>query len=217
MMPDSFIHLAEQTGLIVTLGRQVLQAACSQVGEWRREVPAGSVPMLIVNLSAKQLEDEGLIDIATMALREAELEPGSLAVEITESVIVESEATITLLERMRGLGLRIGIDDFGTGYSSLTYLHRLPIDILKIDQRFIAALPDDPRQAALVESIIAMSHSLGIIAIAEGVETAEQAAVLARLGCDLAQGYYFARPSSAIRTAALLRTGLGLPQPAPRA
>jgi diguanylate cyclase (GGDEF)-like protein/PAS domain S-box-containing protein len=201
--PGEFIPLAEERGLIMPLGRWVVQQACRQVRDWR---DAGlQAPPVAVNLSARQFADEGLVDhlIATMAtygVTSADLE-----VELTESVLMaDPDRANEVLGRLHRMGVRIAIDDFGTGYSSLSYLKRFPAETVKIDRSFISGLPGDGDDAAITQAVIAMAHSLGLQVVAEGVETHEQLAALQRLGCDEAQGYLLGRPVAAADTARLL-------------
>ncbi|WP_426574396.1 putative bifunctional diguanylate cyclase/phosphodiesterase [Aquihabitans sp. McL0605] len=194
--PNAFIELAEETGMIGQIGMTVLQMSCWQAANWRAE---GKVPAsleLHVNLSGRQLEDPFLVEKVKRVLASTGF-PGSLLVlEITESVAVETGAAhLDLLEQMKQLGIRFAIDDFGTGYSSLNYLRALPVDVLKIDRAFAQTL-DGQTDTVLLEAIVRLGHSLGIDMIAEGIEHAEQAATLKRLGCRRAQGYLFHRPLS---------------------
>ncbi|HET7686350.1 MAG TPA: sensor domain-containing phosphodiesterase [Candidatus Limnocylindria bacterium] len=192
--PVEFIPLAEETGLIVELGAWVLGEACRAAAEL---TPAarGDVA-LSVNLSARQLLEPGLEATVAAALAASGLAPERLTLEITESVLLSDAATtLERLEALRRLGVRVAIDDFGTGYSSLSYLRRLPLDAVKIDRSFVEQVTLDPRQAALVRGIVELCHALSLDTVAEGVETAEQARALVGLGCDLAQGYHFGRPT----------------------
>ncbi|MGH2956342.1 MAG: putative bifunctional diguanylate cyclase/phosphodiesterase [Solirubrobacterales bacterium] len=193
--PGYFIGLAEQTGLIVPIGRWVLEEACRQAAAWRREVETARSLTMMVNLSVKQLEDPGLLRDVEAALESSGLDPDGLLLEITESVIVEDEAAIETMKEIRALGIRMGIDDFGTKYSSLSYLRRLPLDVLKIDREFIGDITSGSPESALIQAIVAMSHSMGLTPIAEGVERPHQEEELRRIGCNLAQGYLFAKPA----------------------
>jgi EAL domain-containing protein (putative c-di-GMP-specific phosphodiesterase class I) len=202
--PGHFIELAEETGLIVPIGRWVLNAACRQAAEWKRQLGREKPLTMMVNLSAKQLEDPEFVGHVRAALDGAGLDPGELLLEITERLVVDDEDTIATMKSIRGLGVRIGIDDFGTKYSSLSYLRRFPIDVLKIDQEFMRGVTHGSPEAALVRAIIAMSDSMRLTAIAEGVENAEQEEELRRMGCGLAQGFLFARPAPAHEIAELI-------------
>jgi EAL domain-containing protein (putative c-di-GMP-specific phosphodiesterase class I) len=191
--PSDFIPLAEESGLIFALGEFVLRTACRQIVAWERE--GVSVVPVAVNISAVQLRRRDLADVVRGILRETGLEPNQLALELTESALIEnlSEHHETL-ESLRRDGISIEIDDFGTGYSSLSYLKHLPADSVKIDRSFIRQIDTNPADAAIVSAIIEMSHSVGLSVVAEGVETPGQLQLLGRLGCDIAQGFFFARP-----------------------
>ena len=194
--PNSFIPIAEESGLIVPIGEWVLREACRHAMEWRK----GGLPDLVVavNLSAVQFQ-RGDIELAiATALDESGLDPVCLELEITESILIQDvENVLATVKRLKLLGIKLAIDDFGTGYSSLSYLKRFDVDELKIDQSFVRDLPTDPDDVAIVRAIIEMAHSLGLKTVAEGVETAEMLSILRRFGCDKAQGYYFARPMPA--------------------
>jgi diguanylate cyclase len=193
--PDRFIPLAEQTGQIVAIGRWVLRESCLQVMRWRRDFPDKAPQGLSVNLSVRQLYDPGLLEDVTEALRESQLDPSSLTLEITESVLIDdTDRGTRVLEQLKALKVKVALDDFGTGYSSLSYLRRFPVDSIKIDRSFVQEMATSPTSEALVRAIIDLSHSLNLVTIAEGIETNKQEAILARLGCDLGQGYLIARP-----------------------
>lgn len=195
LMPDEFIPLAEETGLIVPVGRWVLREACRQVKEWQERHPMTPPLVACVNVSAGQLRYPDLLNDVGWALRESGIEGRNLTLEITESALVKELGTsMTLLKELREQGIRFALDDFGSEYSSLSYLMRLPVDFVKIDKSFVRSLGEDPRAAAIVEAIILLAHSLGLEAVGEGVESAEQLESLGSMGCDLAQGYYLARP-----------------------
>ncbi len=209
LKPGHFITVAEETGLIVPIGAWVLHEACRQAERWRT-AGAGNghpneVPAVWVNLSARQLSHPGLRDALADALVETGAPPGSICLEITESVLMgDAAATIETLESLRDLGVRLGVDDFGTGYSSLVYLKRFPVDVLKIDRTFVDGLGRESDDTAIVAAVIGLAHSLGLTAVAEGVETAFQVAELRTLGCDVGQGYFFAEPQPADVIDALL-------------
>ena len=196
--PTEFIPVAEESNLIVRLGEWVIGEACGQAARWRRELGDRAQLPVNVNLAARQLADERLPETVRRALEEAQLDPSDLALELTETALIEyPETPIRTLTALRALGVRIVLDDFGTGYSSLSYLQRFPIDELKIDRSFVAELGTQPAAGAIVEAIVGMGHSLGIRVVAEGIETEAQAAAVTRLGCDSGQGFLFARPAPA--------------------
>ena len=191
--PVEFIPIAEAAGLIGEIGQWVMVEACRQMAEWRersRLAPAS----LTVNLSPLQLDRPGLIGEVASALEQSGLEPSALCLELTESALMGRTTGIEELRQLSALGVYIGIDDFGTGYSSLARLRDLPIEVLKIDKSFVDGLGTDPDDSAIVESIMSLSHAMGLHVIAEGVESARQAEALTRLGCPVAQGFLFARP-----------------------
>ncbi len=195
VMPDEFIPIAEETGLIVPIGRWVLKEACRQVKEWQDRYPKAPPLVACVNVAAGQLRYPDLLNDVGSALWESGIEGRSLALEITESALLKDmQTSTTLLEELRREGIRFALDDFGSEYSSLSYLMRLPVDFVKIDKSFVWDLGKDPRAAILVEAIISLAHSLGLEAVGEGVESAEQLEYLRRMGCDLVQGYHLARP-----------------------
>jgi diguanylate cyclase (GGDEF)-like protein len=195
MPPDEFIPLAEETGLIVPIGQWVLEEACRQAALWQARHP-GEPPLTMgVNLSPVQLQRPGLVDDVARTLRAARVDPRSLILEITESVFMDDAGVVVeKLKTLKELGLQIAIDDFGTGYSSLSYLGRLPIDILKVAKPFVDGIGRASGEATLAEAIVRMSEALGLTTLAEGIESTEQRDHLARLGCDLGQGYLFAKP-----------------------
>ncbi|MCH9052797.1 MAG: EAL domain-containing protein [Proteobacteria bacterium] len=204
--PDEFIPLAEETGLIKSLGEWVLRTACAQAQAWRdMDLPVFGVS---VNLSSGQLKRGFSRDTVATVLEETGLSPELLTFEITESLIMEdAEEAIAYLHAIREMGVGLSIDDFGTGYSSLSYLKRLPVDSVKIDRSFIHDVTVDPEDASLADAIIALAHNLGLKVIAEGVETKEQLDFLISRGCDLYQGYYFAKPMTAKKFQKRMRTG----------
>ncbi len=204
--PLAFIPMAEETGLIVPLGRWVLEAACRQAAIWNATRSSKGAPPLFVsvNLSAREFTQTDLVDDVRETLDRTALEPDALELEITESVLMDqSEAGIRALRDLRGLGVRLVLDDFGTGYSSLSYLKHLPLDTIKIDRTFVAGI-EEIADRSIVDAVIALAHGLGIGVVAEGIETEEQAEKLRELGCDLGQGYLFSRAVPAEQTWALL-------------
>jgi diguanylate cyclase (GGDEF)-like protein/PAS domain S-box-containing protein len=202
--PAEFIPIAEETGLIVALGRWILETACAQAAAWQPADPAALLS-IAVNLSPRQLHDPDLIGFATRCLRDSGLPPSALTIEITENLLLTDSALAgARLDQLRALGVQVAVDDFGTGYSSLAYLRRYPVDILKIDRSFVTPLADGPRQAALVRSIIDLAAALDLDTVAEGVERPDQAATLAELGCHVAQGFYFSEPQPVASIEALL-------------
>lgn len=193
--PDSFISLAEESGLIVPLGYWVLREACLQMQTWHQKFPK-TPPMLIsVNLSGCQFTDKHLIENIQHIIQETGLRPDTLKLELTESVVMDNfEVSIEGLLRLKALKVKLGIDDFGTGYSSLSYLHRFPVNTLKVDRSFVMRMHEASENKAIVKTIIALSHNLNMTVIAEGIETAEQADQLNTWGCEYGQGYFFSKP-----------------------
>jgi diguanylate cyclase (GGDEF)-like protein len=190
--PDAFIDLAEETGLIVPLGRQILTTVL-------KEMPPpqpGVRPLRVaVNLSARQLTQPDLAAMVENALEEADVPPARLALEITESLLLtDSTEMQTVIAQLKRIGVDLSLDDFGTGHSSMDYLKFLPVDELKIERRFVAGLLSDRRDRAIVSAITHLAHDLGLRVVAEGIETRDQAELLRYLGCDIGQGYYFGRP-----------------------
>jgi diguanylate cyclase (GGDEF)-like protein/PAS domain S-box-containing protein len=203
--PNHFIPLAESTGLIVELGRWVLREACQQAADWHERGLGGGEPvMVMVNLSPRQLLDPRLVADVGDALEDSGIDPRDLMLEITESVIVEEEAAVETLESLWDLGVKIGVDDFGSKYSSLSYLRRLPMEVLKVDREFMEGVTAGSAESDLLESIVAMTRSMGLIPVVEGVETPEQEAELRRMGCDLVQGFLFARPEPPPKAARII-------------
>jgi diguanylate cyclase (GGDEF)-like protein len=193
LAPAEFIDVAEDTGLIVPLGRWVIEQATRDAATWAS--PSGEVLSISVNISPRQLHDPDLVIAAADAIAAAGMDPGSLIIEITENLLLkDAELARSRLSALRELGIKVAVDDFGTGYSSLAYLDRYPIDILKIDRSFVDPLGDSPKSAALVRAIIDLAAALGIETIAEGVENAQHLATLKSLGCEFAQGYFFCEP-----------------------
>ncbi len=194
--PVDFIPIAEETGLIVALGRWILIEACRTVASWAEDGMVSALS-LTVNVSARQLQETSLVDDVAMAIALSGIDPSWLVIEITESVVMhDTSASVNWLHALKQLGVRIAIDDFGTGYSSLAYLQLFPIDVMKIDRSFVIGLGTDPKATELVRAVINLSESLGMTTLAEGIETPEQLAELRSLGCQLGQGFAFAKPMS---------------------
>ena len=193
--PSRFVELAEETGLIIPLGRWVLKEACEKARDWRAHYRGRRPLQMSVNLSARHFQDPSLLQDVQAALGDSGLEPWALTLEITESVLMHSsESTLNRLRALKGLGLNLAIDDFGTGYSSLGYLQQFPIDVLKIDRSFVESVGVRDADPVLARAIIALGRTLQIETIAEGIERPEQRDGLRTLGCTLGQGYHFARP-----------------------
>ena len=194
LLPDEFIGLAEETGLVVPLDRWVLKEACVQTREWQFCHSAARDLWVSVNISARHFQEEGLVEDVSAALRESDLDPQFLVLEITEGVFVqEAESVIERMLELKALGVRFAIDDFGTGYSSLSYLRRFPIDILKLDKSFVDDVAVSAEDGALAETIVQLGKNLHLQTIAEGIEHAPQVEVLRALGCQLGQGFYFTK------------------------
>jgi diguanylate cyclase (GGDEF)-like protein len=193
--PAEFIALAEETGLIVPMGRWVLNEACRWTKELQQSHPRSAPLRVIVNFSAKQMQHPSCVEDIEEALRRSGLGAESLSLDITESAFIDALESNTLaLQRIENLGVGICIDDFGTGYSSLSYLKRLPADVLKIDKSFVGGLGQNVEDTAIAGMVVELAHTLGMEVIAEGVETGEQVAFLEEMGCDMAQGYHFEWP-----------------------
>jgi diguanylate cyclase (GGDEF)-like protein len=202
--PLAFIPLAEETGLIVPLGRWVLEIACRQARKWRDARPNGPRLLMSVNLSARQFVQPDLVEQVDAILSETGLDPSTLELEITESVVMDqSEVGIRTLSRLRDMGVRLVLDDFGTGYSSLAYLKHLPLDTIKIDRTFVTGI-DSEADRSIVDAVIGLAHGLRISVVAEGIETEAQFETLRAMGCDIGQGYLFARPMLAFEAGRLL-------------
>ncbi|HEY9802838.1 MAG TPA: EAL domain-containing protein [Leptolyngbyaceae cyanobacterium] len=205
LSPVDFIPLAEETGLIVEIGYWTLFEACRQMQAWLMKYPHYSLEKMSVNLSAKQFCQPNLIEQIRHILHSTGLKPYNLALEITETVIVENgDEAIAILLKLRELGVEISIDDFGTGYSSLGRLYSFPISVLKIDRSFVNPMTTDNRNLDIIEIIVTLADKLGIRAIAEGVERPEQLAILRKLNCQSVQGYFFSEPLDSSHTAALI-------------
>jgi diguanylate cyclase (GGDEF)-like protein/PAS domain S-box-containing protein len=206
--PSEFIHVAEENGMIEQIGRWVLDRACRQAARWCSLRPDSAPIGISVNLSAVQVGKRDLPDMVATVLRATGLDPACLSLEITETVMLRDVETLTeVLRALKAIGVGLALDDFGTAYSSLGYLTHLPLDALKIDRSFVDGLGTERRDTAITEAIIAMSRALSLNVIAEGVETQLQVDELVRLGCQLAQGFYFSRPVAAREITSILREG----------
>jgi diguanylate cyclase (GGDEF)-like protein len=210
VMPESFVPLAEESGLISELGRWVLSKSCHQGALWRAKYPGHPGLGIGINISGAQLREPGLVDEVAVALAESQLEPTGLTLEITETALMESfDDAIEQLDALKALGVDLAIDDFGTGYSSLRYLRRLPLDVMKIEKSFIEGIGSDDEEPALLRAIVDLARIFGLRVVAEGIERPEQRARLLELGCELGQGHLLAEPLEAAEADALLfRVGL---------
>jgi EAL domain-containing protein (putative c-di-GMP-specific phosphodiesterase class I) len=196
--PDEFIPMAEETGAIHAFGQWVLSEACRQAVEWNAGVCSDDPIAIGVNLSGRQLEDSALVNLVAAVLEETGLPPELLILEITETILMQDlEGTISKLSELRELGVRLSVDDFGTGYSSLQYLRRFPLDSLKIAKSFVDGVAGPSQDAAVARAIVDLGETFNLRVVAEGVETIEQHERLLELGCELGQGYLFARPAPA--------------------
>ena len=206
ILPLDFIPVAEETGLIVPLGRWILEEACEKTYEWQTRYGYGDGLSISVNIGSRQFQDDSLVEVVEMALAISGLPPQSLILEITEStMLTNTDAVIKKLTELKRLGVRFAIDDFGTGYSSLSYLQRFPVDILKIDKSFVEKITPDNEGAVVAKAIITMSDTLHLKTIAEGIETSGQENQLRGLGCELGQGFHFAKPLPTADAAKFLR------------
>ncbi|MGL6342301.1 MAG: two-component system response regulator [Waterburya sp.] len=193
--PGEFIAIAEDTGLIIPIGEWILQQACQQLRTWQLAFPLAASLHISVNLSSKQIKQFDFVDKLAKILATTGLNGSSLRLELTETMLMDrGEKTIELLHQIKQQQVQLSIDDFGTGYSSLSYLHRFPVDTLKIDRSFVSLINAEGSNCEIVKTIITLAHSLGMQAIAEGVETPHQVTHLSNLGCEAAQGYFFAKP-----------------------
>jgi diguanylate cyclase (GGDEF)-like protein/PAS domain S-box-containing protein len=202
--PDAFIPMAEESGLIIPIGRWVLQEATRQFAQWKRERPHGAPGHISVNVAGAQLHDPAFADDVASAIAHAGLLPGELILEVTESSLIDDDGSEASLAELRALGTRLAIDDFGSGYSALNYLRRFPMDILKIDRSFVDGVTTVARDAALTRAMIAMAAALGLDVVAEGVEREDQLSALQALHCGMAQGFLFSRPVAAAEVLALI-------------
>lgn len=206
--PSFFIPIAEETGLIIPLGKQILKMACLQLQRW---INKGLLNVRVaVNISSIQFQDVNLIEDIEHILQDTRIAAHFLEFEVTESMIINDlEGTIYILKELKSMGIYISIDDFGTGYSSLNYLKRLPVDAIKIDRSFINNINVNPDDKKITKAIIELAHSLKLKVIAEGVETQEQLKLLKQLGCDEIQGYYISGPVPSEKIESLIARNVG--------
>ncbi|MDP9365077.1 MAG: GGDEF domain-containing phosphodiesterase, partial [Chloroflexota bacterium] len=205
LLPGAFVPLAEETGLILPLGRWVLAEGCRQLRAWQASGRADESLIVSVNLSARQFAERGLVEDVTETLAAIGLAPACLQLEVTESIAMgDATGATDTLQELKALGVRLALDDFGTGYSSLGHLRRFPLDTLKIDRGFVAGLGDDVKGDAIVGAMLELGRALGLETVAEGVETKDVLDRLRAHGCEAGQGYLFAKPMAAEEAEALL-------------
>ncbi len=210
LTPDKFLHVAEETGLIVPMGAWVVEEACRRLAAWRAR-PEGAALRLSINLGARELTHPDAVTTVLGAVRRSGLDPSALTIEVTESTAMADRDTgFRALRDLSGEGVRVAIDDFGTGYSSLDQLRRMPVDVVKVDRSFVSRMSDDPTDRELVAAVVGMGRALNLLVVAEGIETEEQAAVLRELGCGFGQGFLYARPLPADELDRLLAAGAPL-------
>lgn len=203
--PDEFISIAEETGLILPIGKWVIEESCRQMRQWQEQFAAARPMVINVNLSARQLEQKDLVEQIAKVLEETGLNPNCLKLEITESVIMSNaEEAVETVCALRRMGVRVSIDDFGTGYSSLSYLHRFPINTLKVDRSFISRIGNADEHSEIIRTIITLAFNLGIDVVAEGVENVEQLDFLREMKCSYGQGFYYSRPVNSLSAAGMI-------------
>lgn len=196
--PNEFIALSEETGLIVPLGEWVLRHSCEQMAQWSRQLRFGNLMTISINCSRHQLAKPDFVNVMRQVIEETHIDPRCVKLEVTETVLMENPAAVSrTLSQLRALGVKVALDDFGTGYSCLALLHRLPLDVLKIDRSFVMELTSGEHDLAIVRTILGLAHSLQLSVVAEGIETEEQRNVLDALGCEFGQGYLFSHPLNA--------------------
>jgi diguanylate cyclase (GGDEF)-like protein/PAS domain S-box-containing protein len=207
IVPDRFLRVAEETGLIVPLGAWVVGEACWQLADWQAR-PETAHLHLSVNLSARELTHPDLVSSVLECVRESGIDPGALTIEVTESTaMADGDTGFRALRDLSGEGIRVAIDDFGTGYSSLEQLRRMPVDIVKVDRSFVSGMAADSTDREVVAAVVGMCRALNLVVVAEGIETPEQAEVLRELGCDIGQGFLFAKPLPAEQMDELVQSG----------
>ena len=208
VLPLRFIPIAEQTGMIVRIGQWVLRTGCSQLAVWQAMTAPDRRFTLSVNLSAREVITPGLVELVDDVLRTTQADPHRLCLEVTETTLIhDPDHAVRVLDALRARGLRIALDDFGAGHSSVAHLERFPLAVLKVDRSFVTAMTTDRGNAEIVSTVINLGHRLGLVTVAEGVETDHQASELVAMGCEFAQGYYFSAAIPAERMAALIRQG----------
>jgi EAL domain-containing protein (putative c-di-GMP-specific phosphodiesterase class I) len=216
VMPGEFIPVAEENGLIIPLGQWVIRQACLKMAFWRSVFPDAGHLTISVNLSSKQFSDPALPAAVANILVETALPPSQLHLEITESILADDpEAARGILSHLKAMGIGLEIDDFGTGYSSLGQLHRLPFDTMKVDRGFVRAMDHEPDGRKIVQSITSLARSLGIVVVAEGIETEDHWLLLEALGCQYGQGFFFAHPLNSAAAQILIAHRLNEPWPWP--
>jgi EAL domain-containing protein (putative c-di-GMP-specific phosphodiesterase class I) len=194
--PIAFITVAEETGLIIPMNRQLLREACQQLRSWQSEFPSSPPLTMSVNMTSREFAQPDLASEIRKSLEQTGVDPGCLQLEIIETIAMgDAEKSGHVLAQLKALGVRLSIDDFGTGYSSLSRLRRIPVDTLKIDRAFISNVDTDPENREIVRAIIVLAHNLGLKVVAEGTENVEQINLLKQFNCEMAQGYLFSRPA----------------------
>ncbi len=193
--PSEFIRVAEETGLIIFLGAWVFREACKTLHAWHQDMAGGEKLTMSVNISAREFNEKGFVSQVKRVLEETRVDPSRVRLEITESVTMDdAEHAVHVLSELRALGLQLSVDDFGIGYSSLSYLHRFPLNVLKIDRSFVNDIVKNPESRDVITSIVSLARSMNLEVVAEGAECEEQVAELKKLGCDFGQGFVFYEP-----------------------
>ena len=208
LAPQDFIEIAEETGMIVSIGWWVLDEACRQMADWHARFPLAASLTISVNVSCKQFFQKDLVEQVERILHDSGLNPQRLKLEITESAIMsDMDSAAAMLNRLRSIGVKVGIDDFGTGHSSLGYLQHFAIDTLKIDRSFISQMENGSKEVEIIQAVVTLAHNLGFDVVAEGIETIQQRDSLNSLGCEFGQGFYFCRAVDGSDVEALLSSG----------